>query len=183
MILLERDKMKLFIDTSQPELMIAFFDNDFQVIKYQTSQLKEKVELMLAFFQEIDQSFWQQVNQIYINLGPGSFTGCRIALLYVRTWSQIKNIPIFTCSIFDLLKAQKQHPNQQAIAIHATAKKSYLLEANQLFLVDKKQEEEFLDYLSLIYNFVNYLSVFKQTKIEDLKPIYGSNPQINFLKK
>ena len=57
MILLERDKMKLFIDTSQPELMIAFFDNDFQVIKYQTSQLKEKVELMLDFFQEIDQSF------------------------------------------------------------------------------------------------------------------------------
>ena len=47
------------------------------------------VEDIIKFFDNIPNL--HKIEDIYINLGPGSFTGARIALLYVRTLAQLNN--------------------------------------------------------------------------------------------
>ena len=175
--------MKLFIDTTQSMMMIAFFDQNWKVIQSFNLEVQQKVEQMLNFFNQLDQSFFKQLATIYINLGPGSFTGSRIALLYVRTLAQMQKLPIFTCSTFELIQIQKQLKIDQPIYLYATSKKSYLWANQSLSLVVKSNEEQCLDYLNLINNFQIYLPVFKLTELVNLKPIYGANPQIGAIKK
>lgn len=175
--------MKLFIDTTQSMMMIAFFDQNWKVVKSFNLEVQQKVEQMINFFNQLDQSFFKQLKTIYINLGPGSFTGSRIALLYVRTLAQMQKLPIFTCSTFELIQTQKQLKIDQPIYLYATNQKSYLWKNQNLTLVAKSNQEQSLDYLNLINNFQIYLPVFKLTELVNLKPIYGSNPQIGPIKK
>ena len=113
--------MKLFIDTTQSMMMIAFFDQNWKVVKSFNLEVQQKVEQMLNFFNQLDQSFFKQLKTIYINLGPGSFTGSRIALLYVRTLAQMQKLPVFTCSTFELIQTQKAFWKRQNIRMEITA--------------------------------------------------------------
>ncbi len=168
--------MKLFIDSSQ-KMFIALLINDKNKVIYKsTIETKYKVEEIVNFFDGID--CFNQIKDIYINLGPGSFTGSRIALLYVRTMAQINNqISIYTCSTYDLLKKQSSKL-KSSFYIEATKNKSYLLKKNKIEVANKHHKEVRIDYDDISNNFDKYITLFKKTDLIELKPIYASEPQI-----
>ncbi len=173
--------MKLFIDSSQTKFIAALIDNN-KVIFSSNIDTKYKVEEIINFFNNVPNL--HKINHIYINLGPGSFTGSRIALLYVRTLAQLNNnIQIYTSNTYLLLLSLNKKIWNKKFFIFATKNKSYLLTNKFIKVVNKKKKECQINYDLLLNNFDKYHNIFVPTSIEDLQPIYASQPQIGEIKK
>lgn len=169
--------MKLFIDTTQKEFVCCLFDEDFKVKMYLIKQTKYKVEEIISFFSQIDNI--DIINEYFINLGPGSFTGARIALIYIRTLCQIQSAKIYTTNTFELIKRTFF---KKKIYINANKSKSYCLVGKNILVVDKVRKESEIDYKKILFNFPKYLKNFTLVSIDTLAPIYASDPQIGQVK-
>lgn len=168
--------LKLFIDTSQPTFCATLFNQDYQVIEIVEKQTKYKVEEIINFFNKID--CIDRIKTIYINLGPGSFTGCRIALLYIRTIIQIyPDIKLWTTNTFFLL------PSKQKQYIYATKNKAYCFDGKKIKMVETKEPLMEINYQHLVHHFQNYLKFFQLSNIENVKPLYIGQFQIGAIKK
>lgn len=172
--------MKIFIDTTQKYFVACLFNQNFKVNHYIIKLTKYKVEEIINFFSLIEK-YLNEIKDIYINIGPGSFTGSRIALLYVRTLSQIKKINIYTSDTFTLIKKTKRFfLFKKTLCIPATKNKSYCQKynENQIQIINVVKNNLEINYKKLIFNFYKYLNCFSLSKLESLKPIYASEPQI-----
>lgn len=180
--LTERNKMKLFIDSTQ-KVFVAALLNDNNIIEYKViTETKYKVEEIINFFDNLSKFNW--IKEIYINLGPGSFTGSRIALLYVRTLSQLNsNIKMFVTNSYELLDKQNRSSTKSVFYINATKTKSYSLSKNKVEIIDKIFDESQINYEEILNNFSFYQPIFVLSSFKDIQPIYASDPQIGEVKK
>lgn len=169
--------MKLFIDTTQKNFVCSLFDNQFNPIKYKIKETKFKVEEIINFFNSLPSM--DEIKDFYINVGPGSFTGARIALIYIRTICQIQTKNIYSISTFELIDSNS---SLNKIYINASKNKSYCLWENKIFVCDKNENEQEPNYLKIINNFLKYKNKFKKSSIKKIKPIYSSSPQIGTIK-
>ena len=173
--------MKLFIDSSQSRFIAALIENN-KVIFSSNIETKYKVEEIIKFFDNVPNL--HKIEDIYINLGPGSFTGARIALLYVRTLAQLNNqIKIYTTNTYSLLSSLNKKFFQRKFFIFATKNKSYLLTNKSVKIVNKHAKESQINYDLLLSNFDKFLNTFTLSSIENLQPTYASQPQIGEIKK
>lgn len=173
--------MKLFIDSSQSRFIAALIENN-KVIFSSNIETKYKVEEIIKFFDNIPNL--HKIEDIYINLGPGSFTGARIALLYVRTLAQLNNkIKIYTANTYSLLSSLNKKFFQRKFFIFATKNKSYLLTNKSVKIVNKHAKESQINYDLLLSNFDKFLNTFTLSSLENLQPTYASQPQIGEIKK
>ena len=173
--------MKLFIDSSQSRFIAALIKNN-KVIFSSNIETKYKVEEIIKFFDNIPNL--HNIHNIYINLGPGSFTGARIALLYVRTLAQLNNkIQIYITNTYLLLSSLNKKFLQRKFFIFATKNKSYLLTNKSIKIVNKHNKESQINYDLLLSNFDKFLNIFTLSSKEHLQPIYASQPQIGEIKK
>ena len=168
--------MKLFIDSSQKTFVAATIEKN--ILKFKSEiETKYKVEEIISFFNKVPD--FDQIKEIYINLGPGSFVGSRVALLYVRTMAQInKDIKIFATNTFELLSKQLNKKGMKKVYIAATKNKSYCLTSNKIEIVEKSKKEVEIDYNKILNYFYEYESCFSETNLKQLKPIYAAEPQI-----
>ena len=173
--------MKLFIDSSQSRFIAALIENN-KVIFSSNIETKYKVEEIIKFFENVPNL--HDIHNIYINLGPGSFTGARIALLYVRTLAQLNNqIKIYTTNTYSLLSSLNKKFFQRKFFIFATKNKSYLLTKKSVKVVNKHAKESQINYDLLLSNFDKFLNTFTLSSTENLQPTYASQPQIGEIKK
>lgn len=173
--------MKLFIDSSQSRFIAALIENN-KVIFSSNIETKYKVEEIIKFFENVPNL--HKIEDIYINLGPGSFTGARIALLYVRTLAQLNNqIKIYTTNTYSLLSSLNKKFFQRKFFIFATKNKSYLLTNKSVKVVNKHAKESQINYDLLLSNFDKFLNTFTLSSLENLQPTYASQPQIGEIKK
>ena len=173
--------MKLFIDSSQSRFIAALIENN-KVIFSSNIETKYKVEEIIKFFDNVPNL--HKIEDIYINLGPGSFTGARIALLYVRTLAQLNNqIKIYTTNTYSLLSSLNKKFFQRKFFIFATKNKSYLLTNKSVKIVNKHAKESEINYDLLLSNFDKFLNTFTLSSLENLQPTYASQPQIGEIKK
>ena len=173
--------MKLFIDSSQSRFIAALIENN-KVIFASNIETKYKVEEIIKFFENVPNL--HDIHNIYINLGPGSFTGARIALLYVRTLAQLNNqIKIYTTNTYSLLSSLNKKFFQRKFFIFATKNKSYLLTNKSVKIVNKHAKESQINYDLLLSNFDKFLNTFTLSSLENLQPTYASQPQIGEIKK
>ena len=173
--------MKLFIDSSQSRFIAALIENN-KVIFASNIETKYKVEEIIKFFENVPNL--HKIEDIYINLGPGSFTGARIALLYVRTLAQLNNkIKIYTTNTYSLLSSLNKKFFQRKFFIFATKNKSYLLTNKSVKVVNKHAKESQINYDLLLSNFDKFLNTFTLSSLENLQPTYASQPQIGEIKK
>lgn len=170
--------MKLFLDTTQRLFVATTLNENDQPIFSKFVDTKYKVEEIIDFFNNIPN--FDSITKIYINLGPGSFTGSRIGLLYVRTIAQLNSkIEIFTTNTFDILKIQNPKKIFKKFFIFATKNKSYSLTKNKMILYHKKAKKELeINYDSFLKNFSKNEKIFSKTDIVSLMPIYISEPHI-----
>ena len=173
--------MKLFIDSSQSRFIAALIENN-KVIFSSNIETKYKVEEIIKFFENVPNL--HNIHNIYINLGPGSFTGARIALLYVRTLAQLNNkIKIYTTNTYSLLSSLNKKFFQRKFFIYTTKNKSYLLTNKSVKIVNKHAKESQINYDLLLSNFDKFLNTFTLSSLENLQPTYASQPQIGEIKK
>ncbi|MGL5205312.1 MAG: hypothetical protein ACRC7B_00115 [Metamycoplasmataceae bacterium] len=168
--------------------MACLLDDDFNIKIKTIIKTLYKVEEVVRFFNSLLTDVKMHIKDIknfYINVGPGSFTGSRIALIYVRTISQITGATIFTTNSFKLLDNQLD----DQLFIAANKNHSFMLSQNninnvsQTTLVEKTNQEKSIDYNKLLSSFKDYVNLFDLEKdILKIQPEYGSSPQIGSAK-
>ncbi|MGL4184083.1 MAG: hypothetical protein ACRCRP_03050 [Metamycoplasmataceae bacterium] len=175
--------MKMFLDTSQLFFAIAIFDDEFKIIKSKTEKIVFKVEALTNFIDE-NKINLDQINEIYLNIGPGSFTGVRVALVYAKTIAQLCNAKIFIINSFILSYLTNKDREEQIIFINKykslAIENKYLHDFSKIKIEKKDLEQTTeIDYKELINNFIKYKSHFKEeNNLENINPIYILEPQI-----
>jgi len=94
---------KLIIDAVNEKifLMIITSSNIYNITHENTKINYEKLTLIITDFLN-DQSFKiNDINQIYVNIGPGSFAGIRNSLSIVKAFNLVKKIDYYCYSLED----------------------------------------------------------------------------------
>ncbi len=85
--------MKLHIDTSDREKIIIGINNK----KFETHSKEKSSQKLLPFIHSVLTSEGRVVNdikEISVNTGPGSFTGIRVGVAVANTLGFVLNIPV-----------------------------------------------------------------------------------------
>jgi len=90
---LQRQKMKLYIDTSDREKIIVGIDDE----KFETEARKDKSQKLLPFIDEFLKKKGKEIEditEIEINTGPGSYTGLRVGVSVANIIGWVLDIPV-----------------------------------------------------------------------------------------
>ena len=85
--------MKLFIDTSNSEKIIVGLDDK----RFETKARQEKSQKLLPFIDELLKKRGKKIEditEIEVNTGPGSFTGLRVGVSVSNTLGWVLGVPV-----------------------------------------------------------------------------------------
>jgi len=85
--------MKLFIDTSSAEKIIVELDND----RFETVARKDKSQKLLPTIEKLlkkKKRDVEDIKEIEVNTGPGSFTGLRVGVSIANTLGWVLGVPV-----------------------------------------------------------------------------------------
>ena len=85
--------MKLYIDTSNSERIKVGFDEE----RFEADSREEKSQKLLPFIDELlkkkDKKI-EDITEIEVNTGPGSFTGLRVGVSVANTLGWVLGVPV-----------------------------------------------------------------------------------------
>ena len=87
----------LFIDTSTKYLCIGIAKDNNVIYKYQQEAIKKQSELTIPFLKKaLDENnlTLNDIDEVNVTIGPGSFTGIRIGMCVAKVLASMKNIPL-----------------------------------------------------------------------------------------
>ncbi|WP_373434746.1 hypothetical protein [Metamycoplasma equirhinis] len=179
--------MELFVETSLSDLYIAIIKNNKIIDKICEKDLVKKTDefyLKLNLLFERNKIDIDSINEIYITLGPGSFSGARIGLLFARTICQISNKKLFIVPTYKLFEMQKKMLKQDfnQIKIKANKYNNYLIKLNSNFsceLVENNNDFDKFDYQLFEKKLPKYKNIFMQClDVNEVELLYLHEPQI-----
>ena len=94
---------KLIIDVANEKifLMIITSNDIYNITKENTKINYEKLTLIINDFLNSHKMIIADINEIYLNRGPGSFAGIRNSLSVVKAFNLVKNIDYYCYSLND----------------------------------------------------------------------------------
>ena len=95
----------LCMDTAHKDLIISLLEEDRVAAFYQENAWKRQSEQILPVIDELmNKAGWnpQELQQIVITKGPGSYTGVRIAMTIAKILATRLHIPLYTLSTLQL---------------------------------------------------------------------------------
>ena len=119
--------MRLFIDTANKKIILAIVNNKNEIVDFfikdtNNDVAKTSVFLIEKFISKNNLNF-KDIEGYMITIGPGSFTGVKVALNIIRTIDLLYPIKkVYTINNFDLLKQK----NKKYTAIPFGKNKFYL---------------------------------------------------------
>lgn len=118
--------MKLFIDSATNYLYLAVIDNKktYAFSRLGRNDHSETLTTFLETFLNEHNIKIEEINEIYVGRGPGSYTGLRIAGTVGKVFAFIKKLPFYSFSSLDLL-AGKALNNKGKYLVKIKAKKNY----------------------------------------------------------
>ncbi len=135
----------LCIDTSHIFLVLALIKDDQIIASIQEECCKKQSEEIFPKLQELMEKAGlgpEDIDQICISKGPGSYTGVRIAMTVAKVFCAMKEIPLYTVGTLDLYAGGKSC----RVLLDARGKRAYTC----LFENGKRIEEPRAEALELI---------------------------------
>ncbi len=117
---------RLLLDSSNRELAVGVAKDNVLIDEIRYEAWQRQSETMVS---EVDKILKrndvnrQDLESIVVSIGPGSYTGVRIALTIAKVISLALNIPIFTISSLAILKC---HDKLSICLINARSNRSYV---------------------------------------------------------
>ena len=117
--------ISLFLDTSTKYLCIGIAKDNKVIYKVQEVALQKQSELTIPYLQkalsEVNLTL-NDIDEVVVTIGPGSFTGIRIGMCIAKVLASMKNIPLKAISS---LNAYASH-GKKIVILDAKAKRVYL---------------------------------------------------------
>lgn len=98
--------LKLIIDTSNRYLYLALIKNDEVIFNEKRLGNNNHSEKLIDVIDQVFKKFnltADDIDQIYVGRGPGSYTGVRVACTVAKVLAFIKNKQLFSFNFFDLV--------------------------------------------------------------------------------
>lgn len=171
--------MKLLIDSSTNYLYLAIINNE-QVnsfVRYGKNDHSETLVDYLNKFLQQHQISVQDIKEVYVGRGPGSYTGLRIAGTVGKVLSHINNKKLYSFSSLDLILAPKlETPGLYISRIDAKKNHSYYkivnIENNEVKVI----VEETFGENTIFENYPDYQI------LEMTEEFFEENPALNIIK-
>lgn len=115
----------IVMDTSNSYLAISIYEDDVELEHKQIQALKKQSELAIPYLEEMLQHQhldMKDIDEMIVSIGPGSYTGVRIALTIAKTLAAILPIKIKAISSLKMLAGM----NRAISIIDARGKKYYV---------------------------------------------------------
>ncbi len=143
--------MKFFIDTTN-NYLILYLDNGVN-----TFFLKEKTNNNVVSIanKKINDFFvknninWKEIDQVYLTVGPGTFTGIKVGFNILQTFNLVNKFKeIYCIDSFNLLKLDNKKP------LLFISKTKVLYKEKKLFITKKVKKD--INELKNLDNFITY---------------------------
>ena len=118
-------KISLFIDTSTKYLCVGIAKDNQVIYKVQEEALQKQSELTIPFLQKAlneNGLTLNDINEVNVTIGPGSFTGIRIGMCVAKVLASMNNIPLKAISSLNAYASS----GKQIVILDAKAKRVYL---------------------------------------------------------
>lgn len=188
--------MKLFIDSATNYLYLAVINGDkaYAFTRLGKNDHSETLTNYLDDFLKLHDLKVEDVSEVYVGRGPGSYTGLRIAGTVGKVFAFIKKLPLYSFSSLDLIASiYFDKPGKYKALIKAKKNYSYLkaytindkinVDVSDTFLSDEYLDN-YADYSSIVVdentfkfsedmaqNIIKY-HMFKEEDIYDYVPNY-----------
>lgn len=99
--------LSLVLDSANKELLVAIFKDKAKVDEIRYEAWQRQSELMIPELDKIlkrNSISPKSIDEIVVTLGPGSYTGVRIALTIAKIYAYSLNIPCYAISSLAVLK-------------------------------------------------------------------------------
>ena len=117
--------ISLFLDTSTKYLCIGIAKDHKVIYKFQQEAIKKQSELTIPFLQkalsEVNITL-NDIDEVNVTIGPGSFTGIRIGMCIAKVLASMKNIPLKAISSLNAYASL----GRKIVILDAKAKRVYL---------------------------------------------------------
>lgn len=117
--------ISLFLDTSTKYLCIGIAKDHKVIYKFQQEAIKKQSELTIPFLQkalsEVNVTL-NDIDEVNVTIGPGSFTGIRIGMCIAKVLASMKNIPLKAISSLNAYASL----GKKIVILDAKAKRVYL---------------------------------------------------------
>ena len=115
----------LLLDSANSHLSIGFLENNHLVYQFHELAWQKQSEMMVDVINKaMENHGWSRdtINSIIVGIGPGSYTGIRIALTVAKVMAVALKIPLIPVSSLQILA----HENRPSIClINARSQRSY----------------------------------------------------------
>lgn len=128
----------LCMDTSHTWLVVGLIKDDTIIGKIQEKCWKKQSEELFPKIIELMDSLHlkpEDIDQVVISKGPGSYTGVRIAMTVAKVFCSMRNLPIYTISTLLLYAGMKNC----RVIMDARGKRVYTALFKDGEVVDKEQ--------------------------------------------
>ena len=97
---------KLIIDVANEKIFLMFINDDnIHKVEHENSKINyEKLSILINEFLEKHKKNLNDISEIYVNRGPGSFAGIRNSLSTVKAINLVNNTDYFCFSFNDFKK-------------------------------------------------------------------------------
>ena len=184
---------KLFLDTCYKNLNIIILKDDGIIASYSEECNKKQSESLFVVLDELFKKHninKKEIDSVYLTIGPGSYTGVRIALTLAKVLCTTKHIPLYTISTLKFYASGKANT---MVLMDARAARAYIgiydnnkeiLKDQIMYLneIDTKDYNVVLDgrlvskedtRINIEEAFLNTKDEFKEVKdINTLIPVY-----------
>ena len=126
------------MDTSHTWLVVGLIKDDTIIGKIQENCWKKQSEELFPKIIELMDSLLlkpEDIDQVVISKGPGSYTGVRIAMTVAKVFCSMRNLPIYTISTLLLYAGMKNC----RVIMDARGKRVYTALFKDGEVVDKEQ--------------------------------------------
>lgn len=125
--------MTLFITTATDVGVIAVLDGE--KITWSRQFLGNNDYLKTAF-EQLEQLDLKKINKVVVSIGPGSFTGIRIGLMFAKTMALVNEVELYQINQLELLAITN---DVDKVALDARGNKYYVYNCGEIELLAKEE--------------------------------------------
>lgn len=178
--------IELYLDTHFQDVLIALYkDGKLFDLKKEKNVKNTSVVTLPLFIEMLNHNNLNvnDIKKIYVNIGPGSFTGVRIGVTLAKTIAYSLNIPIVGVSSLDILVAMLDTESYVAVKenngyfvalstnVLGRTNIDYLNETEYVHFI--KNRNVYINYEDIDYQKAyNYFKKFNDDNYFTIKPFY-----------